>query len=422
MSSLLFVVLWIIISIAFVTTLVTAVVKYAKERAYGSYLVSTIILFFIGAICFACIFVSMAFNKDYSYKQLFNNDKAVQHKKISDTPKKELKNLKIGDKIRVNELEVTVTKAKFVEPDDGYSYSQNGKILKVNYKFKNLNKEKTLIDHTNFKVTTDGEAQPQFNGMKDNKGGFQYQLEKGQSESAYVYYDVADTDKYQVEMDYKPSKKEYKAVWNIPRKSIDGGKQQTNENQMLPPQQPQTSEQTTVAPPNNNAEEEKKRQQEAADKQAAEEEKKRQQEAADKQEADKKAAEDEKERQQEVDKKAAEEEKRQQAEADKKAAEEEKQQQAEADKKAAEEEKQQQAEADKKAAEEEKRQQEAAAQKAEQQKQQQQKAAEQKQQQQEAAAQKAEQQKQQQQQQAKERAAQQAAQKAKDQAKSSEDR
>ncbi|WP_323702972.1 hypothetical protein [Mammaliicoccus sp. Dog046] len=410
MSSLLFVILWIIISIAFITTLVTAVVKYAKDRAYGSYLVSTIIMFFIGAICFACIFVSMAFNKDYSYSKLFNEDKGVQDKKIADTSKKDLKNLKIGDKIRVNELEVTVTKAEFVEPDDGYSYSQNGKILKVNYKFKNLNKEKALIDHTNFKVTTDGEAQPQFNGMKDNKGGFQYQLEKGQSESAYVYYDVADMNGYKVEMDYKPSKKPYKAVWDIPRKSINEDKQQTNENQMLPPQELQTSEQPTVAPPNNN-DAEKKRQQEA-DKQAAADEKKRQQEQ------DKQAAADEKKRQQEADKKAAQEEKQQQQEADKKAAEEEKQRKQEEQANAKKEQEAEQKAAEQKAADQKAAEQKAAEQKAAEQKAAEQKAAEQKaeQQKQQQAAEDA---KQQQQQQAKERAAQQAAQKAKEKSNSS---
>ncbi|WP_267910624.1 DUF4352 domain-containing protein [Mammaliicoccus vitulinus] len=126
----------------------------------------------------------------------------------------------MGDKIIVDGLEVTVTKAEFVLPDDGYSYSQNGKILKINYKFKNLEKDKKFIDNSNFKLTIDGEVQPQFNGMKDNKGGFQHQLDKGKSGSSYLYYDVVDTDKYQVEMDIKPSKKTYKANWNIAKKIL----------------------------------------------------------------------------------------------------------------------------------------------------------------------------------------------------------
>ena len=43
MSSILFALLWVIISIAFITTLVITVVKYAKEKQYSSYLVSTIL-------------------------------------------------------------------------------------------------------------------------------------------------------------------------------------------------------------------------------------------------------------------------------------------------------------------------------------------------------------------------------------------
>lgn len=273
MSSILFALLWVIISIAFITTLVITVVKYAKEKQYSSYLVSTILLFVIGVISFVFIFVSLSFDKEYSYDQLFKEDKPKQVKHISDTPKKDLKDLKIGDKIIVDGLEVTVTKAEFVLPDDGYSYSQNGKILKINYKFKNLEKDKKFIDNSNFKLTIDGEVQPQFNGMKDNKGGFQHQLDKGKSGSSYLYYDVVDTDKYQVEMDIKPSKKTYKANWNIAKKDIKEDLNSGRTSEEAPPQEPQTYEQNTVQQPNNSAEEqrkldeaEKKRQQDAKDK------------------------------------------------------------------------------------------------------------------------------------------------------------
>lgn len=316
MSSLLFALLWVVISIAFITTLIITVVKYAKEKQYSSYLVSTILLFVIGVISFVCIFVSLSFDKEYSYQQLFKEDKPKAVKHVSDTPKKDLKNIKLGEKIIVDGLEVTVTKAEVVQPDDGYSYSQNGKILKINYKFKNLEKGKKLIDNSNFQLTIDDEVQPQFNGMKDNKGGFQHQLDKGESKTSYLYYDVAESDKYEVKMNYETSKKTYNANWRINDKDIKDNTPEENPTEEInSTQEAPTYEQRTIQQPNNNADEEKK---------ATEDEKKRKQEEADKEAADKKAEEE---------KAAKEEEEKRQEEANKKAEEaEQKQQEAEKEK------------------------------------------------------------------------------------------
>ncbi|WP_239740089.1 DUF4352 domain-containing protein [Mammaliicoccus sp. P-M59] len=366
MSSLLFALLWVVISIAFITTLIITVVKYAKEKQYSSYLVSTILLFVIGVISFVCIFVSLSFDKEYSYKQLFKEDKPKAVKHVSDTPKKELKNIKLGDKIIVDGLEVTVTKAEVVHPDDGYSYSQNGKILKVTYKFKNLEKDKKLIDNSNFQLTIGGAVQPQFNGMKDNKGGFQHQLDKDDSKSSYLYYDVADADKYDVKMNYETSKKTYNANWRINDKDIKDNTPKENPTEEInSTQEAPTYEQRTVQQPNNNADEEKKkaeaekkRKQEEADKEAKE---KADKEAAEKKAEEEKAAKEEEEkRQEEADKKAEEAEQKQQ-EADEKAAAEQKKRDEQA---AAEREKQQQQQRDQEAQREKDRAAQDAAQKA----------------------------------------------------------
>ncbi|MBF9298090.1 hypothetical protein V5G65_11145 [Mammaliicoccus sciuri] len=366
MSSLLFALLWVVISIAFITTLIITVVKYAKEKQYSSYLVSTILLFVIGVISFVCIFVSLSFDKEYSYKQLFKEDKPKAVKHVSDTPKKELKNIKLGDKIIVDGLEVTVTKAEVVQPDDGYSYSQNGKILKVTYKFKNLEKDKKLIDNSNFQLTIGGAVQPQFNGMKDNKGGFQHQLDKDDSKSSYLYYDVADADKYDVKMNYETSKKTYNANWRINDKDIKDNTPKENPTEEInSTQEAPTYEQRTVQQPNNNADEEKKkaeaekkRKQEEADKEAKE---KADKEAAEKKAEEEKAAKEEEEkRQEEADKKAEEAEQKQQ-EADEKAAAEQKKRDEQA---AAEREKQQQQQRDQEAQREKDRAAQDAAQKA----------------------------------------------------------
>lgn len=366
MSSLLFALLWVVISIGFITTLIITVVKYAKEKQYSSYLVSTILLFVIGVISFVCIFVSLSFDKEYSYQQLFKEDKPKAVKHVSDTPKKDLKNIKLGDKIIVDGLEVTVTKAEVVQPDDGYSYSQNGKILKINYKFKNLEKGKKLIDNSNFQLTIDDEVQPQFNGMKDNKGGFQHQLDKGESKTSYLYYDVAESDKYEVKMNYETSKKTYHANWRINDKDIKDNTPQENPTEEInSTQEAPTYEQRTIQQPNNNADEEKKaaeaekkRKQEEADKEAKE---KADKEAADKKAEEEKAAKEEEEkRQEEADKKAEEAEQKQQ-EADEKAAAEQKKRDEQA---AAEREKQQQQQRDQEAQREKDRAAQDAAQKA----------------------------------------------------------
>ncbi len=365
MSSLLFALLWVVISIAFITTLIITVVKYAKEKQYSSYLVSTILLFVIGVISFVCIFVSLSFDKEYSYKQLFKEDKPKAVKHVSDTPKKDLKNIKLGDKIIVDGLEVTVTKAEVVQPDDGYSYSQNGKILKVTYKFKNLEKDKKLIDNSNFQLTIGGAVQPQFNGMKDNKGGFQHQLDKDDSKSSYLYYDVADADKYDVKMNYETSKKTYNSNWRINDKDIKDNTPKENPTEEInSTQEAPTYEQRTVQQPNNTADEEKKkaeaekkRKQEEADKEAKE---KADKEAAEKKAEEEKAAKEEEKRQEEADKKAEEAEQKQQ-EADEKAAAEQKKRDEQA---AAEREKQQQQQRDQEAQREKDRAAQDAAQKA----------------------------------------------------------
>ncbi|MCD8896235.1 DUF4352 domain-containing protein [Mammaliicoccus sciuri] len=347
MSSLLFALLWVVISIAFITTLIITVVKYAKEKQYSSYLVSTILLFVIGVISFVCIFVSLSFDKEYSYQQLFKEDKPKAVKHVSDTPKKDLKNIKLGEKIIVDGLEVTVTKAEVVQPDDGYSYSQNGKILKINYKFKNLEKSKKLIDNSNFQLTIDDEVQPQFNGMKDNKGGFQHQLDKGESKTSYLYYDVAESDKYEVKMNYETSKKTYHANWRINDKDIKDNTSEENPTEEInSTQEAPTYEQRTIQQPNNNADEEKKatedekkRKQEEADKAAKE---KADKEAADKKAEEEKAAKEEEEKRQEEANKKAEEAEQKQEEAAKEKAQQAAEQKKSDEQAAAEREKQQQ--------------------------------------------------------------------------------
>ena len=361
MNSLIFTFVWILISIAFVTMLVTTIVKIANKSKFVGVLISTVTLFFVGLICFVSIFLTLPKSSSYSVDQLFGEqqtkDKKTETKKLEDTPEKGLKGLELGDKIRVNGLEITVVKAEFVQPEDQYYYPENGKVLKVYYKFKNVDKKQILVDNSAFDLTIDGESQNQFFGMNENTPGFQHQLKKGDTENSYLYYDVPEADNYKVEMNFKPEDKTYKADWNIKNSEV----KETESNQPLateevPTEQIPSSEEQY----NNNAvqnndqqkklEEQEKKRQEEADKKAQEEEK--QAEADKKREEELKQKEEEKKAQEEADKKAeekkAQEEEQAQEDAEKKAEE----QQRQAEEKAKEEaDRKAQEEADKKAQE-----------------------------------------------------------------------
>ena len=353
MNSLIFTFVWILISIAFVTMLVTTIVKIANKSKFVGVLISTVTLFFVGLICFVSIFLTLPKSSSYSVDQLFGEqqtkDKKTETKKLEDTPEKGLKGLELGDKIRVNGLEITVVKAEFVQPEDQYYYPENGKVLKVYYKFKNVDKKQILVDNSAFDLTIDGESQNQFFGMNENTPGFQHQLKKGDTENSYLYYDVPEADNYKVEMNFKPEDKTYKADWNIKNSEV----KETESNQPLateevPTEQIPSSEEQY----NNNAVQNNDQQ-----KKLEEQEKKRQEEADKKAQAEEKQAEADKKREEELkqkeeEKAKEEEEKKAQEEADKKAeekkAQEEEQAQEDAEKKAEE----QQRQAEEKAKEE----------------------------------------------------------------------
>ena len=367
MNSLIFTFVWILISIAFVTMLVTTIVKIANKSKFVGVLISTVTLFFVGLICFVSIFLTLPKSSSYSVDQLFGEqqtkDKKTETKKLEDTPEKGLKGLELGDKIRVNGLEITVVKAEFVQPEDQYYYPENGKVLKVYYKFKNVDKKQILVDNSAFDLTIDGESQNQFFGMNENTPGFQHQLKKGNTENSYLYYDVPEADNYKVEMNFKPEDKTYKADWNIKNSEV----KETESNQPLateevPTEQIPSSEEQY----NNNAvqnndqqkklEEQEKKRQEEADKKAQEEEKqaeadkKREEEL--KQKEEEKAKEEEKKAQEEADKKAEEQQRKEEEQAQEDVEKKAEEQQRQAEEKAKEEaDRKAQEEADKKAQE-----------------------------------------------------------------------
>lgn len=224
MGSLIFGLLWFLITIAFLTMFTITIVRIAKKGKLLIPIISSIVLFVAGLICFIGIFMSIPENDDYSV----NENKATENTEKSSSENNDSqdddvngkKSLKIGDQLTVGKVDVTVEKAEFVEPEDEYSTPDNGKILKVYYKFKNNADDQILVSDTDFLLSIDGETQQEFYLMDDMKAGFDDQLNKGNTASGYVYYDVPDSDEYKVEMDFMPFYNTYKAEWVINKSDI----------------------------------------------------------------------------------------------------------------------------------------------------------------------------------------------------------
>lgn len=224
MGSFIFGLLWFLITIAFLTMFIITIVRIAKKGKILIPIISSIVLFVVGLICFIGIFIAIPENDDYSVKEnkaTENTEKSSSENNGSqDDDVNGKKSLKIGDQLTVGKVDVTVEKAEFVEPEDEYSTPDNGKILKVYYKFKNNAEDQILVSDTDFLLSINGETQQEFYLMDDMKAGFDDQLNKGNTASGYVYYDVPDSDEYKVEMDFMPFYNTYKAEWVINKSDI----------------------------------------------------------------------------------------------------------------------------------------------------------------------------------------------------------
>lgn len=215
-------VLWVVFSIAFITLLIITIVKAITKKRIKGVLISTLILFGAGLLCFIGGIASVSDDEDSDNYVVEESDgsKKSHASSSSNDEGNEKEELKLGDKLTVGGVDITVSNAEFVQPDREYADVENGKILKINYKFKNHSDEQVLVDDTDFNLTINNEAQDEFYGMDDTNDGFSIQLNKGNTGSGYKYYDVPDADSYKVEMDFMPGFESYKADWDISNPDI----------------------------------------------------------------------------------------------------------------------------------------------------------------------------------------------------------
>ncbi|WP_358246370.1 DUF4352 domain-containing protein [Staphylococcus halotolerans] len=198
--------LWFIISIAFIVMFIITIVKAIRKKKIKGVLISTIILFVIGLVCFVGAIATIPSGSDSNTENTSNTDKPF----------------KVGETVKADGVDVTLTKAEFITPseEDDAGAPDNGKALKVYFKFKNNNDDQVLVQDNDFGIKVDGENYENWYGNGDTNDGFSHQLNKDNTGSGYITYDVPDSDKYTLEMDFMPNLDTVKAKWNINKSDI----------------------------------------------------------------------------------------------------------------------------------------------------------------------------------------------------------
>ncbi|MCG7339173.1 DUF4352 domain-containing protein [Staphylococcus sp. ACRSN] len=154
-----------------------------------------------------------------------NNSENDENSKKSNKAKatSKMKDFKIGQVVNADGVDVRVTKVEFINNYDEYSAPENGKAIRVYMKFKNNNDDQVLIDSTDFSMKVDNENYQEWFGSDDMNDGFSHQLNKGNTASGYITYDVPDSDEYALEMDASPNFESVKARWKIKKQDIKDG-------------------------------------------------------------------------------------------------------------------------------------------------------------------------------------------------------
>lgn len=146
------------------------------------------------------------------------NNKTEEASKSKATDK--MKNFKIGQVVDADGVDIKLTKVEYVNDYDEYSAPENGKVVKVYLKFKNNNDDQVLVDSTDFSLKMDDENYQEWFGNDDTNAGFSHQLNKGNTGSGYITYDVPDGEEYALEMDAHPKFENIKARWKIKKEEI----------------------------------------------------------------------------------------------------------------------------------------------------------------------------------------------------------
>jgi hypothetical protein len=137
---------------------------------------------------------------------MFGGTEVEEVSNSSDKPKTEQKKeedkvYKIGDTVRVDGLEITITSAKYTNPAP-YSETKNGKVLTIEVQTNNTSNTQKFIDNTEFALyDANGNKLEEYYGYDDL--AISGDVNKGKKLAGKLYYDVPQAEKY--ELIYTPS-------------------------------------------------------------------------------------------------------------------------------------------------------------------------------------------------------------------------
>ncbi|MDG0843789.1 DUF4352 domain-containing protein [Staphylococcus equorum] len=146
------------------------------------------------------------------------SDKTEENSNAKATGK--MKNFKIGQVVHADGVDIKLTKVEYVNEYDEYSAPENGRVVKVHLKFKNNNNDQVLVDSADFSMKMNNENYQEWFGNDDTNAGFSHQLNKGNTGSGYITYDVPEGNEYALEMDAHPKFENIKARWKIKKEDI----------------------------------------------------------------------------------------------------------------------------------------------------------------------------------------------------------
>lgn len=137
----------------------------------------------------------------------------VGESEAKEEKQEEAKTFKVGDKVDLEGLEITIASAKYIEASE-YSPSAKGKILQMQVDVTNNTSDKVFFDSSEFNMyDTEGNALEMYFGGDDLD--ISGDINKGKKLSGTLTYDVPEATNY--ELIYEPtfSWTEKQITWDI---------------------------------------------------------------------------------------------------------------------------------------------------------------------------------------------------------------
>ena len=179
-------------------------------------------LVFIGVFLVACgeVEESSGENADQSNASS-SEDSADNSEKTEDGGEEDAgeKVYTIGDSVEVNGVEITIKSATFTKPAE-YSEPKNDKVLTLEVEAKNTSDDSAFVDNTEFTLSdAEGNMSEDYFGYDDL--AISGDINSGKKLSGKLYYDVSESDHYELQYEPSFSWDEIKINWEIKKDQIE---------------------------------------------------------------------------------------------------------------------------------------------------------------------------------------------------------